>query len=288
MPGPSSHTLPLVVLATASCVWGLAWLPLKTVGTQGLGGIALVFVACCVAGALLLPRLLAEHAAWRHDLRGLALIALLGGYSNLSFAVATIYGDIVRVMVLFYLLPAWSALGGRLFLGERLDAARLLGLALALVGAFLTLGGARALEGDFAWTDVLAVTCGMAFAGNNLLFRAKQSIPLGSKTAAMVIGGALIAAVLLAGGVQPWPTVPPAAWLGAAGYGLAWLFVANLATKYGVTHLEAGRASIIILLELVVAVASAVVIGGEQMSGQELAGGTLILTAAFLEARRAR
>lgn len=76
-------------------------------------------------------------------------------------------------------------------------------------------------------------------------------------------------------------------WLAAIGYGLAWLLVATLGTQFGVTHMEAGRASVIIILELVTAVASALWIGGERMSVTEMVGGALILTAAVIEARRA-
>jgi drug/metabolite transporter (DMT)-like permease len=126
----------------------------------------------------------------------------------------------------------------------------------------------------------------MAFAGNNLVFRARQDLPVGSKTAAMVMGGAVLASLSLVTGLAPWPEVSPAAWTGTVGYGIGWLLIANLATQFGVTHMEAGRASVIIILELVVAVATAMLIGGEHMSALEMAGGALILIAALLEARR--
>ena len=105
-------------------------------------------------------------------------------------------------------------------------------------------------------------------------------IPIASKTAAMLIGATILAAALLAAGVQPWPTTSAGGWLAATGYGLAWLLVATLGTQFGVTHMEAGRASVIIILELVTAVASALWIGGERMSVTEMVGGALILTAA--------
>ena len=281
-----SRSLPVVVLAASSCLWGIAWVPLKALGAAGVTGVALVLVSCGTAGALLLPRFLAEHAQWRGDPRALLAIAVLGGYSNLSFTVATLYGDIVRVMVLFYLLPAWGALGGRIFLGERLDRRRIVTVAMALAGAWLVLGGLATLRGAVHWTDVVAITCGMAFAGNTLVVRARQALPVASKTAVMVLAGAAMAAVLLLAGQQPWPTAAPAAWAGAVGYGAGWLCFATLATQFGVTHLEAGRASIIIILELVLAVATAVWLGGERMSPAELAGGLLILVAAVIEARR--
>jgi len=279
--------LPLAVLVSASVMWGLAWLPLKALARWGVGGTALTLVASAAAAALLLPQLARERTSWRADKRWLLVIALLGGYANLAFTVAMIYGEVVRVMVLFYLLPVWGVLGGKLFLGERLDGVRLIAVALALTGAFLILGGFRALATRIAWTDLLAITCGLTFAGNNLLFRAHQHIPVASKTAAMLLGAAVLAAALVAVGVQPWPAVTVSGWLAAIGYGLVWLLLATLGTQYGVTHMEAGRASVIIILELVTAVVSALWVGGERMSATEMAGGTLILAAAVIEARRA-
>jgi drug/metabolite transporter (DMT)-like permease len=101
----------------------------------------------------------------------------------------------------------------------------------------------------------------------------------------MLLGASGFAAALLIGGAQPWPETTTAGWLATVGYGLAWLLLATLGTQFGVTHMEAGRASIIIILELATAVASAVLIGGERMNPAEMAGGALILVAAVIEAR---
>jgi drug/metabolite transporter (DMT)-like permease len=283
----TAPVLPLVALVAASFMWGLAWLPLKALERLGLSGIGLTFVACAAAAVPLVPWLARERRQWRGDARWLIAIAVLGGFANLAFTVAMIYGEVVRVMVLFYLLPVWGVLGGRLFLGERLDAPRVAAVAAALSGAVLILGGLEALTGTIAWTDWLAVGCGLSFAANNLVFRAHQQIPVASKTAAMLLGATTLALLLLAVGVQPWPATTASGWLAVLGYGLAWLLVATLGTQYGVTHLEAGRASVIIILELVTAVASAVWIGGERMRASEIAGAALILAAAVIEARRA-
>lgn len=283
----ASGRLPLLVLVAASCMWGLAWMPLKALAANGFSGLMLVLVACGTAAAVVLPRLISQRSEWRGQGAWLAGIALLGGYSNLAFTTATMYGDVVRVMVLFYLLPAWGVLGGRLFLGERLDFPRVAAVVLALGGAWLVLGGFDVLQLNVRWTDVMAITCGMAFAGNNLLFRACQQIPLASKTAVMLLGAVALAIPPLLLGVQPLPSASAEGWVGAVGYGLVWLLCATFATQFGVTHMEAGRASIIIVLELVVAVVSAVLIGGEQMSPAELAGGLMIMAASVMEARRA-
>lgn len=281
-------SLPLVLLVAASFMWGLAWLPLKALERLGLSGVSMTVVACGAAALLLLPFLMRERAHWRGQTAWLLAIAVLGGYANLAFTVAMIYGEVVRVMVLFYLLPVWGVLGGWLFLGERMDALRLMAVAAALAGAFLILGGVDAMRGAVSWTDMLAISCGLSFAGNNLVFRARQTLPVVSKTAAMLFGATFLAGALLIFGVQSWPASTSFGWLAAAGYGVAWLLLATLGTQFGVTHMQAGRASIIIILELVTAVISALWIGGEHMSPMEIGGGALILLAAIIEARRAQ
>lgn len=280
--------LPIVVLVGASMMWGVTWWPLKTLNGLGIDGIPLTLVAYAASSLVLLPIWFLQYARWRQDPWGIVGIAVLGGYAALSFGVAMIYGEVVRVMTLFYLLPLWGVLGARLFLGERIDAARWLAVALALTGAIFVLGGPAVLgDSSIAWPDLLAITCGMAFAGNNLMFRAKQNLPVPSKIAAMQLGGFLISLALVVLGVQAWPQVSTGEWLWVVLYGAGWLLLATVGTQWAVTHMEAGRAAVLIVLELVIAVISATLIGGERLGPMELFGGLLILTAAVIEARRA-
>jgi drug/metabolite transporter (DMT)-like permease len=103
----------------------------------------------------------------------------------------------------------------------------------------------------------------------------------------MFVGCALFAAVLLANGVQSLPDhLPSLLWIGLVVFGLGWLLVATTGTQWGVTHMEAGRSSIIIIMELVTAVLSAALIQGNHLHAMEWTGGLLILTAAVLEAWR--
>ncbi len=281
-----SPAIPLAALVLASVLWGLAWLPLRGLHGIGIAGLPLTLVAFGTAGAALLPGLLRQRAHWRGEGGWLISIALLGGWANLSFTTAMIHGEVVRVMALFYLLPAWGAIGGRLFLGEHIDAARIACVIGALSGAALILGTEALLTLRVHWTDLLAISCGLAFTGNNLVFRARQSAPVASKSAAMLLGTAALAALALL--AQSPSTTPPstAAIAGAAGYGL-WVLLATIGMQFGVTHMAAVRASVLMILELIVAVLSAVLLGEDQLSARELAGVTLVLLAAVVEARRA-
>ena len=87
-------------------------------------------------------------------------------------------GDVVRVVLLFYLMPLWAVLLARLLLDERSTALALLRVALALAGAAVVLwpqGGGWPLPRSLA--DWLGVVGGFAFALNNVMLRREAHRP---------------------------------------------------------------------------------------------------------------
>lgn len=279
--------MPVVALIVSATLWGLSWWPLKYFHQQGVAALTLTLVAYGAVALVLLPRLWIERPRWREQPRLLLLMTLLGGYANLAFAQAMIHGEVVRAMMLFYLAPLWGVLGARLFLGETIDGRRWLGMGLALGGAFLVLGGWNLLDLPPSFVDLLAISAGVAFAFNNVSCRAAQRIPVGSKTAAVFLGCALMALAMMAARPAAIPSAPGPIWLWLAAFGLFWLLLATLAGNWGVTFTETGRASVILTLELAVATLSATLLGEEVLAAHEWIGGGLIFAAALLEARRA-
>lgn len=281
-----STALPTLVLLFAAVMWGFSWWPLKSIHALGVDGPPLTLIAFGAASLLLLPAMLRQWTRWRGQLGAVGVMFLLGGVANLAFTIALIEGEIIRVMMLFYLAPVWGVLGGTVFLGERIDGRRLLGVALAVGGAFLVLGGPRVFDAPPSLNDALAVGSGLAFAMNNVACRAKQTVPVATKIGAMFVGSTLLAATHLWIAGHGLPTLSAPAWSWSIAYGLVWIVVATLATQWAVTHMEAGRAAIILIAELLAAILSAALLAGERMTAAELLGGTLILTATLLEARR--
>ncbi|HYP89908.1 MAG TPA: DMT family transporter [Polyangiaceae bacterium] len=278
---------PVLVLLCSSVAWGLTWLPLKYFGRFGLLGVNVTLIGHGSVGVLALLWLARSFRAWRPDLRSMLLLSALGGLANLSFASAIVSGDVLRVMVLFYLLPAWSVVGGWLLLGERVDTVRKLTVLGALSGAFLILGGPHVLTQRPSFADALGVLAGFALALNNIFFRKLSHVAVSNKVASMFAGCLIWAVPLTLLGVQPLPSgVPLGVWLELVAFGLLWLFIATVGTQWGVSHMEAGRSSVLIIMELVTAVASAALINGTQLRPIEWVGGSLIVSAAFVEARR--
>jgi drug/metabolite transporter (DMT)-like permease len=278
--------LPVVVLLCASLLWGLLWLPNKYVHAAGVDGLQMIAIAYGGIGVLLLPWLVRQRAQWMRDLRGMSAILVMGGAASVTFNAALIYGDVVRAMVLFYLLPVWGVLGGRLFLGERIDWQRALSMMLALLGAFLLLGASLDLFSEFSGADLIALASGFFYAMSNILFRGTTTLPFISKIAVMSIGGALIALLIMAVGSSPAAPVTASGIAMSLGVGLTFLLLAMLGSQWAVTKMDAGRSSVIMVMELVTAVISAAALGESVLHTHEIAGVVLVLLATLLESWR--
>jgi len=279
-----SPSLPLLVLLFSSSLWGLSWWPLKQFVGVGLAGPVLSMLVYGPVGVVLSVLLWRERAAWRPQAGLLLARARVGGWANTSFVNALMLGDVVRVMFLFYLSPVWSVLGGWLFLGEKVGARRKAAVAVAIAGLWLVLGGTKALTTALSVADLLALSAGLAFAGNNVIARAGQAIPIRSKTAAVFLGCGVLSGAWVLGQGATLPAVSLWMWLAVLAYGFGWMLLATATWQFGVTHMESGRAGVVMLAELLVAVLTATWWGGGQLSSMEWVGGALIACAALIEA----
>ncbi|BBP43901.1 DMT family transporter [Thiosulfativibrio zosterae] len=277
--------LPVWVLVFASFFWGLSWWPLKTLNQLGFEGPLIILVAYGLLSLAFLPWILRYRAYIASHFKAWFSILLLGGGANLAFNFALIEGEVIRVMVLFYLLPLWGVLGGKFLLHEKVGRLGWLAAGLAISGAFLIVGGFDIFTTPPTWIDGVALLSGFLFAMNNLAFRAHQDLPLVPKLGALFIGTLIFSGILCIVAQTTLPTETSSLdWFWLAGYGLVWLLIANLGSQWSVTHLPASRSSIIMVMELVVAVVSAILIGNETLHFWEAIGGLLILSATLLEA----
>jgi drug/metabolite transporter (DMT)-like permease len=277
----------VLVLFISSIGWGLTWFPIKALNDMGLDSMLLIFTAFASGAVLLLPWLLRQRHAWQAHLGLMLGIALAGGIANGAFQTAIFHGDVIRVMILFYLLPVWSVLGGWMFLGEKIDRIRFIAIVLCLGGASLILDVWHTSWQGISWIDVLAVCSGMGLAATNILFRLTPHIPVMSKVFSMFLGCTLlIGASLAIFSIQPGQAEPAAIPL-AVGYGALWLTAITIGTQWAVTRMEAGRSAIIIVTELVVAVVTAALLTAAELKLPEMVGGLMVLSAAIMEGARA-
>lgn len=282
---PDQSRLAVGALLIAGLLWGLTWMPFRYFGTHGLNGITFTMMSYGLIGLVVLPWLLLRRASWLPQGGLVAFIALTGGGANVCFASALMAGEVVRVMLLFYLAPVWGVLGGRIAFGEPITRLRVIAVVAAIGGAFLLLGGTAILETPPGLVDLLALASGMLYASQNIFTLAADRTPLHAKTLAIFVGCGLLSGALVLVTRQALPPISNVLLLQLAAFAGIWMMAAMVLTVYGVTHLEAGRAAILLVFELVAAVVSAMWIGGERLDGLEWVGAALITSAALIEAR---
>jgi len=283
---PGAPRAAVAALLFNAFTWGVSWWPLRQLQAQGVHPLW--------ATALTYGVVVAALAAWRpsavRDLlrtRSLWLLVLASGFTNACFNWGVTVGDVVRVVLLFYLMPLWSVLLARALLREPLHADVLLRALLAVAGALVVLwpedGGWPAPRTAADW---LGLAGGASFALNNVMLRREARRPAASRALAMFVGGALVSAVVAAAGAG---FAAPA--LAAAGgwapwvLGLAvWILISNLALQFGAARLRASTTAVVMVSEVVFASVSAVALGAATLRAQTVAGGLLIVVAALLAA----
>jgi drug/metabolite transporter (DMT)-like permease len=282
--GPEHGLKPAAALLLNAFVWGVSWWPFRELHDSGVHPLWATAIIYIVSMALLLA---ARPRAWRAFGRQPLLWVLMAaaGMTNVGFNWAVTVGDVVRVVLLFYLMPAWTVVLAWGFLGERPSRAGLLRLAIAMAGVVTVLK-----PPDAPWpvpqsaADWLAIAGGFSFAATNITLRRLRHVDAPARIFAMFSGGAVLAMLsalggLAAGVVAPLPP-PQLAWT-ALGLALSLGFLAsNSALQYGASRLNAHASALIMLSEIVFASVSSIALGAATLSWRVATGGSLILLAA--------
>lgn len=283
--------LPIAGLLTNSTIWGLSWIAfrgLDGVGVHPLWATAFIYGAAFALLAVVMPRafveLLRTPALW--------VLMLASGLNNACFNTAVAIGDVVRVVLLFYLMPVWAMLLARPLLHEPINARAIARVAVGLGGAVLVLyrpGHGMPLPQSTA--DWLALAGGMLFALNNVLLRGQAATSEPARAIAMFAGGLVSAAVgvaLVLAGQIAWPAYGAPGALGILALWTGLFLIANVGLQIGASRLPVSLTSVIMLTEVLVASVSSWAAGAAELRTQELIGGALILAAPWIARERAR
>ncbi|QRF57941.1 DMT family transporter [Variovorax paradoxus] len=276
--------MPAFALIFNAFVWGLSWFPFRHIEGHGLHP---VWTTCLIYLAIATVVGLLRRGAWAgfagHPM--LVLLGLAAGFTNVGFNWAVTQGDVVRVVLLFYLMPLWSVLLGWAVLGERPTGGSLARVALALAGVAVVL---KTPGTDWpvpsSLSDWLGVAAGFGFAVTNIVLRQLRAAPGESRALAMFCGCAVVAGTTALAGTALGAFAPPTAaapgWIGWAallGFGFV---IANVCLQYGAARLAASATAVIMLSEVLFASVSSVALGAATMNSRILAGGALIVAAA--------
>lgn len=280
---PSPRPIAIVSLVYAATLWGLVWYPYRLLNEAGVGGIASGFFSYAIP-LLLLGWL---HGRALHQARGhwhwLVALGLAAGWTNLAYVLAVLDGEVVRVLLLFYLSPLWTVLFSRFLLHEKLNRAGWAVMALAAGGALAMLWqpGEWPLPANRA--EWLALSAGVSFAASNVISRHLEGVTEGAKTVTVwsgVVVLTLIGLLLKPAELDFMAAAETHIWLLLIGVALA-IGSMTYAVQYGLARVPANQAIVIFLSELVVASIAAYYLSAERMDLQEWIGAAMIITASL-------
>jgi drug/metabolite transporter (DMT)-like permease len=284
----SSQALAVFGLLFGAVCWGIIWFPYRLLSDAGVSGVASSFytfgIAMMIAGVYF-----AKH--WRGIFNLPASIFWLGlvaGWTNLSYVLAVIDGEVMRVMLLFYLSPLWTLILAHYWLKEPTTFNGYIAIGTSLLGAFIMLHNPQISSFPLPrnTAEWLALSAGVGFSLTNVITRKSSHLSIRAKSFAIWVGVLVMSLFFLpfvAAPLTPLGFFTVTHWLIMLLIALL-LMAATLFVQYGVTKITATRASVLFLFELVVAAIASYYLAHETMSIHELIGGGLIVTAAIFAA----
>ena len=269
-------------------MWGLIWYPYRVLQEAGVSGplaTLITYLLAMLCGAFMLPRVWRElpKAGW-----WAAGLVLSAGWSNLGYVLAMLHGEVMRVLLLFYLSPLWTILFSHWLLGERLNRYGYLVIALSFSGAVIMLWkpqlGLPLPQNPSEW---IGLSAGMSFAFSNVVSRRAAHLTVESKSYSVLLGTVLLTIPLLCWqGGMPGQVLMVGAqnWLMLGLLGIT-LCATGYAVQFGVTNLLSNRAMLLFLFELVVAAVSSYFLADEAMQLRDWLGALLIVSASLLSGK---
>ncbi len=252
--------------------WGIIWYPYRLMADAG------IYFGKHWRGLLTQPK----SIFW---------LSLAAGWTNMSYVLAVIDGEVMRVMLLFYLSPLWTLLLARFWLKEPITQIGFISIVIALIGVYVMLAGpldgmVRHLPVPRNTAEWLALSSGMGFSLTNVITRKSSHLSLRAKSFGVwfgVIGVALVFSPFVEGEFPMPSFFSLYHWL-VMGLIALLLMAATLLVQFGLTQLTAIRASVLFLFELVVAAIASYYLAHESMTLKEWIGGSLIVMAALIAA----
>jgi drug/metabolite transporter (DMT)-like permease len=273
---------------TGALVWGLIWYPYRIFLDMGVSGELSTLLTYTIA---LIMGLMVTGPIWREMSTagwwGVAIM-LTSGWTNFGYVLAILDGEVMRVLLLFYLAPLWTIIFSRWILKEKLNRYGYLIIALSLAGAFTMLWHPQqGLPLPQNFSEWIAVSAGMGFAMLNVLVRRTQHLSVKFKSAAVWFGTVLLTVISFLYHGNLWEqvrSVPANGWWLMVLVGLV-LCAISIIVQYGLTHLPANQAIVLFLSELVVAAVSSYFLAGEALGAREMIGAILIVSASLLSGK---
>jgi len=291
------ETAAKLACAFSGLVWGMMWVPLRTLEARGISGVWALLLFYIIPFALILPVIAWR---WRQSFTSFrpTLLGLMSAFGLVAYSLALIETEVIKAMLLFYLTPLWSTLLARVFLGEPITPIRWLSLLCGLSGMWIVLASDSGLPWPENRGDWAALTSGLVWAVTANVLRADNGR---TKTPELWAHNLFWSAIMIVIFIQvsgvSWSNMPS---LQSYAGQLWWLVPSVIlvlmlgiyATVWGAPKLNPGVVGLLFMTEISVGAVTAALWSGEAFGWREIVGILLITGAgvaeSLLDLRRSR
>jgi len=287
------NTFPRSALFIGAGIWGLLWYPYRLLEQANINGptsATITYSFALLLGLVIFRKNLRISHLSDGNPYLLLWIGLLVGCACMAYILGVIHGEVMRVLLLFYLAPLWTIIFSRFLLKEKLSTYGYWVICISLSGATTMLwqpGDNFPLPSSYG--DWMGLAGGFAFALSNVLIRKDQGHSVQLKSLAVWLGVVVVGLSysLFLPMTHLLIEISLNSWLLLLGTGLA-VFILSLVLQYGLTHVPANQAIVLLLFELVVAAVAAYLLTNESMTLKEWIGGAMIVSASLFSSRMNR
>ena len=278
-----SSALIVAVYVTVALCWSGSW-TFGKLGVTQVPPLELSTIRFAAAGVLMLAIALAVRAPLGLERFWLIIVAGFFGifaYNALVFVGLTISPASDGALIVPTINPVLTVLFAT-FIGERLTANKIAGVAIATIGAAVVIGAATGLTftGQRLLGDVLMLGGAAAWSAYATIgaITTRHGSPLGVTAVASLAGAAMLFPLgFLEHGYADVPSWPLTAWLDVAYLVVFATIVGFVLFYWAVRRFGAGMASMVSYLVPIFALVQAVLILGEHPAVLEIVGGAIIL-----------
>lgn len=274
----------------AGIIFGVFWIPIRALEGAGFQGPWAAMVYSALPALLVSPIYCLRRdelrlANWKPLIGG-----VLGGVAMALYSLSFLYTEVMRAILLFYMMPIWGFMLGRIVLNDPITPPRWLAIVFGFLGMGIVLGTDAGLPLPRNGGDWMALGSGITFAFAAILMLVDEKVSVWTHGANFFAFSALIS-----GGAGLWMIGS----IGAPDWGalrdvIIWLLPfavlvtipAGFATIYGPKKLNPGVVSLLFMLEIAVAAITAAILTDEPFGLRHALGVLLITCAGLFEPAR--
>lgn len=275
----------LACLYAGAC-WGLFWVPLRALEETGMHPLWTTVVYFLIPTLCLLPIFVWR---WRQVLQGgwrFQVTVIASGLALTCYSASIVYTEVVRAILLFYLMPIWSTLLARFVLGEAITPLRVLAIGLAAFGMLTIFGLGLTFPVPRNAGDWLGLAAGFFWAVTMVRLRCDEERSSVDLTVGFFIWSLIIAtgtAMMLAplsvpSVAQTMPVLPL-----LLIFMVLFVVPGTYASLWAPKFLSPGLASLLLMTEIVVGAISAALLSDEPFGSRETIGVLMIAGASLVE-----